>query len=889
MQKFFKFFMAIALLIGVGAMSACSDDPETDNKAGAVSFEVELTSVGAASADVVIRSNGIAKVAWVVGTQPINDRNLIFASENRVTITSKEQSESIGGMQPESRYVISFAAETTKGKFHDKVVSLEVTTTDFSDEYTLFDIDYRSAKIHIKFPEAVRERGNALKWGFCDFALYNNGLPDADKINGMQESFYKNYILEDHLFVLDNSDENILVDPSQPDYPLYLELYPNQDCYFMIGEYTYVDEENMGYWITDEDGDEIYVDFTNGFHEPGYYQALFDYDAWKEAYGNNQGNSPRSSWRATPMSRVALPDQSAFWHGYYRLINFRTKAPQLLDGKVNVDYSGLTPRGGELRLSPEGDGIAFYLVGIMHPNTWEEILQSKVKDPTDTADVQAYLTSYHAAINYGISYFSGDSSLNPASYITHPDSETDYVLVIIGMGNEEGTQQFFQKETFRLPESELTLPDATVEFIEELATTNSLSFRIKCPTQDAAGALYSMNLSREWDILLNKYAYPVEDVVYGYGEGFEAEEMVYINSEEGYVVEFRGLVPGMKYGFGGLCLNTDGFYGTGSYVEGYTLSDDNKPARVESPYFESLKGEWTLSATIAYKEYNSKTFEWIPKEGLRKSRVVIGDIVMPGLDAEDYDIASRNYYGAVSKEMLDQYYADIEADLPAYHASVRDQNYILCQGYDLYPWLYDRGFSSTDYTSPHDLLTDRYYPYYDTQTLFYEYGPKWYFEVGSDGSLSVPFNAYAMDPNYGFEGPYYLAGINSQSLKAASGEYSLLPAGIENGEWATGHFPVTFRDENTIVIEPVSYNGEKYYPHMVSISGGNFSIQSRIISEITLTRGWDEKDHPAYVEPETTSAASGRIEAIRVAGDSSRVKPLVRPRSVTKFDRLLTK
>ena len=885
--------MALTLLISVGTIASCSDDPNTEEKPLVVSFNVELKSVSAASAEVTVLSEGITRVAWIVGTQKINDSNVIFATGRSEEITSNEQVLTIGGLQPESSYVVSFAAETVKEKIYNEVLSVELTTTDFSDEYTLFDIDYRSAKIHVKVPEAVRERGNVLKWGFCDFAFYNSGVSDAQKIN-MHDDDYHNYFTEDRLFTLDNSPEN--QSPSMPgggydeDYPYYEAIYPNQDCYFMVGEFAYVSEDEMGHWIVDEEGDEIYVDFTNGYHEPGYYNPLFNERAWQEAYGGSTPTKPRSNWRATPLAEKVLPDQSQFWTGYYLLVNFKTKAPEKMEGEVQVDLSGLTPNGGEIRLSPNGKQIRSYIAYVLTPEAWENI-QNTVKDPSNMADVQAYMTSYKCQSSNPVYWYTGEASIPVNECINFPDSETDYTIAIIGMGDDEGTKQFFQVSTFRLPVSTLDKPESSVEWVEELTTERSLFFRVKCPTKNAAGTAYAFNYSREWNTLLEA-GYAIEDIVASSYAYFQAEEMEFINSEEGYLVEFRGLEPGLSFTCGVLCLNADGFYDKGVLAEGRTLPRAT-PQRLESPYFESLKGEWTLTATIAYEVYDNKTLTWSPATTVRKSRVEIGDITLPGLSEEDYNTASRNYYGPISREEMDAIYSEVREALPAYHESVRAQNYILCQGYDLYPWLYDRGFSSTGYNSPHALLTNRYYSYYDATTLFFEYGPKWYFEVDAEGNLSVPFSFYHLDPNYAFEG-YYLCGLSSQKSGAENGNYNLLPAGVENGNWAVGHFPVTFKDEDTIVIEPYEYNGEKYYAHLVNIVvNANGQLQpstgARIISEITLTRGWDEKDHPAYQEPSRANLlerSASSVKPIQLSCELPAKMPEVGVRTITSFESL---
>lgn len=878
--------LALMLIVTSSIFVACSSDPEEVPEVKNYSVEITLVSTGAVSADILIKSENIAEVAWIASDVRV-DQNVIYNAGHKIKITSNEQSETINGFTPNSASKAYFIAITDENKFFGDVIELEFETGDFTDEYTLFDIDYRSAKIHVKFPEQVRERGNVLKWGFADIGLYNNGRSDDQKLN-MHEAYYKNYFTEDKLFVLDNEPENMYpvqddgsIDPS---YPYYEAIYPGMDSFFILGEFSYVDEDNMGYETVDEDGDVIYVDFTDGFHEPGYYNALFDKERWQRDQGGHSSVAS-ASWRTTPLTRAAIPDQSSYWTGYYRLINFKTKAPQTLDCEFDIDFSGIDHRGGEIYITPKSDNVEFFLAAVFHPDQWEAAKRT-IQNPDDPAELQAFLTSMVAATSYGVAMYEGPATLYPGQVINSPDPETQYSVVVIAAGDEDMTKQKMFVEHFYLPESTYSKPDMEVEAIEEKALPTELYFRVKCPTGDAALAAFAMNEARNWDIFLTKQGVSVENVIMSKGTLFEAEEMEFINSAEGFEVRFTGLRPGTKYGFGAISLNPDFYCGNGEYVEYTTPSIDSSVERIESSYFESLKGEWTLTATIDYKEYNNMDFQWYPKSEVRKSRVVIGDIVMPGLDDEDYDIANRNYYGPVSREQMDAIYEEINEALPAYHESIRGKNRILCQGYDLSPWLRDRHFSVTDYASPHDLLTDRYYPYYDPQTLFFEYGPKWFIEVLADGTLGVPFNAYEMDPAYGFEGPYYIAGINSQSITASSGNYKAIFAGVENESWTTGYFPITMPDENTIIIKPYVYNNERYFAHCVMIDANGYSVNSLITSEIVLTRGWDPKDHPEYKEEtETTTlgATSQGVTPIKVDGRLA-TKLQIRPRGITNFD-----
>ncbi len=887
MKQFITNFLLLATVFFIAGASGCTNDPDNDKKPdeSPYSLKAEVAAPGATSVTIKVTSKGIVRFAYMVddkgeeinynASQIFNQGKEIVAEEDGTT------NFTLSGLSPTTDYRVLFAGATVDETWYDRIVELTFTTGSLEDEITIYDIDYRSFRVHVNWPETVQE-GNVLKWGVADYYMYHyTGASDAAKLN-MHDQGMGNYITESHTFTFDNEIENCCPPDGMggysTDYPYYGVIVPGQLTYFFIGEFSYVDEEHMGYWITDEDGDQIYVDFTGGFHSPGYYNALFDGAAWESRAGFSSNN-----WGISPLAVEAVTDQSKFWTGYYACYKFNTKAPEKLDGKVNIDKSGLKLNGGTLRFLPT-ENVAFYLFGIFTPSTWEA-MQRGLPD-TEEETIQWFLTTEEALYSYGVGAEYGPADIDVSGAVTWFDTSTEYIIAIVGMGNDEGTSQFFQTETFKLPAATKPAPTIEVTAIDKPASEVAISgeqtpyeiwFNVKCPTGDADMAMYACNDTRAWESALAIYG-SYEEII-RWGGYFGADEVAYINSPNGFNVRFD-VLPESTYGFAAVAYSDEGLMGTADYVEN-TSGAEALPNPIASNLYEDLKGDWTMRTHIYYTVYDNESLTYYLQEGIRQSKVTIGDIVMPEtLSSDVYSRFEQNV--GWNKAQVDQTYGEICDQAEIYNAKVHNQNRILCQGFDTYPIPYYLEYSELEYCSPYTLfygISSLQYNYYDASWIFYDYGPKWFLEVlDQNGTLGVPFNANTMAPLFGLS-DYHLVGLNTTASSDAWNTIAFVYD--EEGNPTTGYFPVEVSDDkNTLTVKPLEYNGQSYYPVCASWSGVQFESKSYSVGNLELTRGWVEGT--AAIVPVENSRAKLLNQPISMGGEAPTKQ--VKGRALTHFE-----
>ena len=94
----------------------------------------------------------------------------------------------------------------------------------------------------------------------------------------------------------------------------------------------------------------------------------------------------------------------------------------------------------------------------------------------------------------------------------------------------------------------------------------------------------------------------------------------------------------------------------------------------------------------------------------------------------DYYLNNTNY----SKEQVEKLYEGFKKQLKLYNERLRGQNRLLCLGLDIDRPKYEY---STNYLAgwktPYDLFiaTTEEYNGYDTESMFFDFGPKWYLEM----------------------------------------------------------------------------------------------------------------------------------------------------------------
>lgn len=881
-MKLFWLFCT-ALVLGLGT-TACTPNNGPEVEEGPYSLKAEVAAPGATAVALKVTTKGITRFAYIVNeTDDVNyNASQIFNQGRQVEVKEDgATSISMSGLAPESTYHVLFAAATIEEEYYDQIVKLTFTTGSLEDEITVYDIDYRSFRVHVNWPEMVQE-GNVLKWGVADYYMYNyTGQSDAAKLN-MHDQAMGNYITGSRTFTFDNEIENCCPPDGHggydTNYPYYGVLVPGQDTYFFIGEFSYVDEDNLGYYYTDEDGDEIYMDFTAGYHEPGYYCPLFDHAAWEAA-----GTRANSNWGISPLAVEAVTDQSQFWTGFYACYRFNLKAPEKMEAKMTLDKSGLKLNGGTLRFLPD-EGVALYLFGVMPRSTWEAMIQMLPNSEDET--IQWFLATEEALYSYGIGMEVGPAEVDMSGSVTWFDTNTEYVVPIICMGNEEGTVQHFQVESFKLPAATKPAPK-----IEVTAATKPASevekdgpqspyeiwYNVKCPTGDAYQAMYACNDDRAWESALAIYG--DHEGIIRYGGYFSSDELVEINSAEGLYVRFD-VLPEMTYGLAASAFSDEGLMGEASYAE-VSSGSETLPAPITSDLYEQLKGEWTMRTQVYYTVYDNETLTYWLEQGIRQCKVTIGDVEMPELSDELYP----KFESAVGwdKAKVDATYEEVCAQAEVYNAKTRSQNRILCQGFNTYPIPYYLEHNELEYCSPYALfynISTQKYRYYDAGWLFYDFGPRWFLEVMDDkGTLGVPFNANTMAPLFGLSG-YYLVGLTST---APTDQWSTISFVFdEEGNATTGYFPVEVSDDmNTITVKALNYNGQEYYPVCASWSGVQFEAKAYSVSELVLTRGWDENTE-AMLPVEKSSTSRRTNQTAELGGEAP--KQQIKARALTHFE-----
>ena len=155
-----------------------------------------------------------------------------------------------------------------------------------------------------------------------------------------------------------------------------------------------------------------------------------------------------------------------------------------------------------------------------------------------------------------------------------------------------------------------------------------------------------------------------------------------------------------------------------------------------------------------------------------------------------------------------------------------DKNSLLIQG-----WFLDSRYGEDGpyaFRSPYDLLMSRDYNAMTYEQLFFDFGPKIFMEVKSDGTLAIISEAHRYMPVEAWGAGLYLGGI-SPDRTAVMGNYSPNIPALE--------FPVTVSEDNkTLTIEPANYDGTKYYLNVLRMGYSGLEVDTLVNSPIVLKK-----------------------------------------------------
>ncbi|MBE6210299.1 MAG: hypothetical protein E7130_01525 [Rikenellaceae bacterium] len=893
------------------SLAACTDTPETGEETGPATLTAEVAEVLDNSVKITVSTTSISEYAYVLtgSTEAAPIAVVIFKDGTTVTTADGDSTIEIKDLEYESNYTLHIAAKLAKKGFYKEVVSVDFTTGNYKEDVQIIRYNYDGADIHVRFPEAVKARGNKLKWMVSSIPDNKKWKPspagywtDAELVQQNEQS-YPAFLIHRDTTLRIREENRVFADKSNEYYP---RITPGEPLIVSIQEVLpTTDDSNHGWGA-------------------GWYGTPFLWEQFMTDYSASLKPNEEDYW----------PENS--WH---KTLRFQAKDPEKLNGEVVIGLLGydgstnLSPKGGKVTLTPNGDTFC-YCVSILDHALYQTMILNWIGGKRDR--MQWFTTSAFAAyegLAASLYASAGPTSIDIAEWFAgNITPGGHYHVLVTAMGGvedstgitEDPTRQTFTEFEFTVPN--YTLPAPTMK-VTPLESNNpfEVKFNVKCTSTDTAPiekASFACNYVRDFSIARNSDGFTYAELVnmnVMQNVYFTDAEVVKMNTPEGCDITFysredaaSGLVV-MGWNYEGRPSNPDA-EGSEAYAEARTpqLPDAE---RVESPLFTDLLGDWTATTTLYatkthyVQDENGKYVEdengypITEKENIVqevKSKVTIGDLYYPeSLTQDVYDLYAK--YG-FTKEQTDAMFEEGKALAANFNRKVRGQNRLLCQGLD-FDLLEGDGYYAglLDYRSAWDLFVSTDYSSSAVEDNFYDFGPKWHLQIDSEGNVFVPVNVNRILPLTNWRGAEVLFfGYNPDTNEA------LMAPQNDSGDTSTWpNLPVEVsEDKNTITIKPFVYNYTDaegnaaqriYYPNMIINSNtiyGMFPMTGKIKGDIVLTRGWTETGSDAGTTTVTAQVgandtrsilpASG-IAPIRSANGAQYVKKSVKSRTNFKL------
>lgn len=826
-----------------------------DPKAGAP-FSFTIGSYGPDYIELAVTCDVPVEMAYVITTSSQNMSNpaVIFATGTKVNVTSGEKVRITEDIVQDTEYFIYAVAKLDAQNFSDIITATVKTEKyNFDEIITVLDTYYDGFKVHITVPQEVKKAKNALRYTSSSLAIYNKvrnmyGETYAGMLvtnGGAHTRFIKNdstlVYTDENIYELDEDGNPIIYELTGEPIDFHDPMVPGEPVVYLIGEFAWGDVKNMGFSFGGIDPD---TGFNN---DMGYF---------------------------VPQCEKGTDN----WYGSFQKKEFMIDSPSPLEAEVKIEISDISPIDAMISIIPDEE-VYQYTYSVVDAATYNALLA--LLDNREEL-VQWYITSYIAFLELGVSAESGPIQFNAMSGFTEPlQADSKYYVLLTAMGDEEGATQRFYKQEFRTAAKTKPAPviQVTACPVDRDKPYEAL-FNVKAPNGDLTGAYWACNYRREWQLLLNqKWTY--EDILNG-NYSFTSDEIALINSPEGYNVSFptldgetsRLVVYGCndEYTFNSIS-ETDV---NEKAVADYTAPYAKAVAPVSSPFFDALPGEWTATATLRATEYVDENP--VKYNHTHSSKVVISNAapeVPATLPDYVYDIYNTGN-NPVGREEVDDMFAELKnlTDLFTENRVV-NQNRLLCTGFLDFDYYDDPG--RLDMRTPYDLFTADNYSSIDVPQLLNDFGPKWFFQIASDGSIYIPFNAEYLPPMHNWPGyPFYVAAYCVENNVAFS----------TTNENVKG-FPVEVSDDmNTITIKPIVLRGEDgidytYYMNAMGVSSSGTELVAPVITEIVLKRGWSQTKASSL--PASVSVEPRKVNALELDGSVSVFKKAPAYKSMTRL------
>lgn len=862
MKKLLKLLSVLTVFAFCATVTGCEE--ENGEPSGVGDFSLTLKNVAPDHVEVFVTAPGEMEIAYLISEDAqVIKAERIFKNGTVITVNPGDVI-TLGKELKESTSYYLYAAGRIDALNSTAVIELPFTTSayEFDEILTLLETYPDGFKMHITVPEEVKERGNAISFGYGCRALRNmnlfnqreGGEAAVNLVAVATGGFaFNNYCFNDTTIVV--NDLNLL----------------RYDEYGI----PVVDANGENEWIHDPyiPGEPLY--FIAG--ETRYGSA----DEWAEIVGWNQPTS--DTWTVPMFDRTTLE-----WTGAFDIEFFHTDMPEVCDAtlEISIPEDGLGINDAVVAFEPEGDFHQYYYV-VLNKMAYEEIMTIYLDQ--DESLLQWFLISWVAANYYTIDFDTEATYINATQFFTEPlnGGETYYVFATV-LGDEEGLTQRFVSREFTTKERTKPAPVIDVTTVDT-GNPYLAGYNIKAGkdsrgnVQEIKGAYYACDYAREWQKYFNG-GYDFPSLIQLSSLSFNEKELAQINSDEGLTV-YYDMLDGETLRFGAYgcndeyCFNFIDKENTAGWADYTAPMADLGKSPVTSAYFTDLLGEWTATATMNIKQVLEDGETVVDMVHTQKSKVVISDeapVLPEVVDSYVYDL----YKGTSASEVdgMFEELTDLTDQFTEYR--LKKQNRLLCEGFLDFDGMRSETYpvGRLDYRTPYELFQATDYSSLDVAQLVYDFGPKWFLEVLEDGSVIVPFSTVTIPPLTAWPGyPFYLGGVH--------GGYAF----YESTDEIQG-FPVEISaDCNTITIKPIVIETDsqylsagKYYMNAIGVQpmSTELEILGTITTDIVLTRGWSGGS--------TSSVKARRPENVRAVNlDGSLVTELPEPvkvRSVKKLD-----
>lgn len=885
MKNFTNYLLAtLALVLGL-AVSACTPEPEPIEKVE-TKVEVEVAQVMANGATVNITTQNVKEFAYLQRDTEL-PASAILTSKDKKSITNPNELTTttlvIDGCEAGTAYTYQFAFRLADDTIYEEVKRVEFTTTDYGDNViNVVDRMYDGFSVYLQIPEEVKAKGNALRYSTSSMPMYNYAKQMGSMELDMLLYNAQQYTTTDKLVIYDeyhsterDKDGNLIYDEAGnlASATFADPKVPGEPGYLIVGEYALMEDENERIVIVDGEvmtvTDDSYMENSIWWYpagwSKGYYNPAYDWARWYAELDSDEYDSEK------------------YWTGYYERVLIETLEPEIIKG-VEIKATDITPIDACISFKATDD-IIQYCILVCTESEYETQILPLIENNEDY--LRWFTGSYFAMMSFGIQMGSGYSELWLSDWFvdTKGMAGQQIRVLVSGLGNESGTKQSFDTYTFTLPEVTLPKPEVVVRPIKS-DDPYMVTFNIKNPNPDNAitEAYFACNYEREFDAILNEYSYT--SLLKSMGNALGTGEIEQINSESGFNFQISSRdnattrLAVLGYNWEGSGNNPD--EPESKAVAEYTTPHANFPVRVNSELFDKLQGEWTASAhmenyvAVTDAEGNATGEYKFENAGTYTSAVSI----MGGLPYSETipdEVWSIYSAAGISDEQTEEYYEELIEETKWYNTRTRGFNRLLCLGYNFA----DPNYMLDLVATPYDLFIADDYSTSKTSHMFYDFGPKWNFEIDADGSVWLPIDIEREFPmatfNFGLDYAFYMLAIGERTYLGGD------LVGYDGKTILEARFPVEVSDDyNTITIKPIVYTDnagttEYYYPCVAQIQNGYATpLNPRVRGEVTLTRNAGAKAASVKANP---SVGKGVAKPLSTIGEAP--VPMSRPETYT--------